>query len=400
VRVVYYTQSAYFASALLLARELSRLVELHLLLEVTPDAWQIGQFDLQRQNLPSALVPADPVLGDSSAARLRRYWQDTASFNLVVHNQRRSLHPASWRVSRQVVQHLDRLAPDVVHIDDESLRLALALPRRSRRPMVLSVHDPEPHSGEHDWRSDLARRLMFGRVARFVLHNRTMAGAFARQYGLRSDRVEVLPLGVYDTDREWPAAERLAEQPTVLFFGRLSPYKGLEVLYRAIPHVLERCPTARFVVAGRPIAGYRPPRPPESARSRVEEIFEHISNARAADLFRRATVVVCPYTDATQSGVVLTAYAFAKPVVGTRVGGMPEYVHHNETGLIVPERHPEALADALVSILSNESLRRRLAEGVSCLSAGDLSWPTIARQTVAVYRDVLSNHRGRTQPAD
>jgi glycosyltransferase involved in cell wall biosynthesis len=94
---------------------------------------------------------------------------------------------------------------------------------------------------------------------------------------------------------------------------------------------------------------------------------------------------VCPYVDATQSGVVMTAYAFDRPVVATRVGGLPEYVHDGQTGLLVAERDPVALAAALVSVLTNASLRDHLGEGIRVARTTEFDWSRAARETVGVY---------------
>ena len=99
-------------------------------------------------------------------------------------------------------------------------------------------------------------------------------------------------------------------------------------------------------------------------------------------------VIVCPYTDASQSGVVLTAYAFGKPVVATRVGGLPEYVEDGVTGLLVPPRNPQALAEALVRLLRDPDTQRTLSQGIRHNEA--LSWESIIKRTISVYEQVLS----------
>src|SRR5207253_8898786 len=105
-------------------------------------------------------------------------------------------------------------------------------------------------------------------------------------------------------------------RPTVLFFGRVSPYKGLDDLYRAAPLIAQQVPGLHIVVAGRPYPGYALPRAPALPNDGcVEVIDRYVSNAELAILFERAHLVVCPYVDATQSGVIMTAFAFDRPVV-------------------------------------------------------------------------------------
>ena len=98
------------------------------------------------------------------------------------------------------------------------------------------------------------------------------------------------------------------------------------------------------------------------------------NSARLVELCQRAAVVACPYVDASQSGVVLTAFALGTPVVTSAVGGLPEYVEHGETGLLVPPGDSEALARALTLVLEDRGLRARLRSGIACRLEGDLGW--------------------------
>ncbi len=420
VRVVYYTHTAFFEVAASIVRELARSAEVHLLLEVAPSAWRLAGFDATARRLPAGLAPADDVLGDAFPPAVRAYWSGAASFHLVAHAERRSLHPSTVRIGRRVLDFVRATRADVLHIDDVDVspRLSLALPFARSLPIVLSVHDPVPHSGEHGWRKRLARRLAYPRARRFVLHNRSMVDAFRRAHGVAPDDVSVAPLGLLEIFREWrsaaPAAARppvppplvgesrpapapqppgappaTSHPPTILFFGRISPYKGLDVLYRALPQVAERVPGVRVVVAGQPIDGYTPPTPPLlPPPARVATHFDYLPNAHLARLLEEATVVACPYRDATQSGVVLTAYAFDRPVVASAVGGLPEYVVDGETGVLVPPGDDAALADALVGTLERATRARDGGMGVLDRARRAWSWDRTAATLMDAYREV------------
>src|ERR1051325_6929090 len=116
-------------------------------------------------------------------------------------------------------------------------------------------------------------------------------------------RVAVAPRGAHDTLRAGedgrPAPPGVP--PTILCFGRLGPYKGLETLYSAAPLVARQVPDVRFIVAGKPVAGDELPRPPTLPFPAALEVQEgNIPNARLAQLLGAATVVACPYHEATQ----------------------------------------------------------------------------------------------------
>ncbi len=388
MRIVYYTRPSFFDSSLPFVRALSRKAELHLLLEVAPESWKSGNLNMASPGLRGGIHPAEPILRTAFPDAVRQFWQDTASFNLVVHASTRGLHPATWRVGFEAGRHIHALHPDVVHLDDISLRLLGSMPFLARVPLVVSIHDAEAHSGEANWRAEAARRLLFALSRTFILHNEVLVSRFRERYHVSSRRVAVVPLGVYEATPAWADGIRIAPEPrTILFFGRLSRYKGLEDLYMAAPEIARRVPGVRIVVAGRPIAGYRPPIPPELPNGgRIDAHEAYISNEHLCEFFRQATVVVCPYRDATQSGVVLTAYAFGKPVVATATGGLPEYIDEGRTGLLVPPRNPPALARALIAILTDTELQARLASGMARIHTGPLDWDGIVERHLTLYR--------------
>jgi glycosyltransferase involved in cell wall biosynthesis len=340
--------------------------------------------------MPPGLVPGDECLGDAVPDAVRAYWQAAASFHLVVHPSRRSLHAASWMVSRQVFRFAAERRADVLHIDDVDVspRLSIALPFASTPPIVLSAHDPEPHSGERNWRKALARRIAYPRASRFVLYNAAMRESFAARYAIAPERVVTTKLGVYDVFRDWGMEPVEPQAPTVLFFGRISPYKGLDVFYQAARLVAARVAGVRFVVAGRPVDGYAPPPPPHLDGAGFEIISRYLSNKEVAGLFRRATVVVCPYRDATQSGVVLTAFAFGVPVIATRAGGLPEYVTHERTGLLVDVDDSQGVADATCRILLETDFTAQLRQHIANAAVDTLSWRATADALVHTYASV------------
>lgn len=385
MRVLFYTHPFFLEPALHFARELSQRCELHLMLELTPRS--LGSLLATTPvGLPTGLTDADRVMASAFPPGVRSYWSGASSFRLAVYGNPRTVHPATVPTSLRVLQAIDRLEPDVVHFDDGSLRLAMAFPWLPRIAL-MNVHDPIPHGGDVNRRVELGRRLVTRRVERYRLHCEVFRAPFAARSGIPSTRIDVAPLGVYDVMREWARGAVKRASRTVLFAGRIAPYKGLDVLYAAAPRVAERVADVRFVVAGRAIDGYEPPQPPPLPNGgRIEVIAGHVANDRLARLHAEATVVACPYRDASQSGVILTAYAFGTPVIASAVGGLPEYVEDGTNGLLVPAGDADALAEAIVQVLTDEVIRERLQEGAAAARDGRLGWPRIADLVLESYR--------------
>lgn len=278
--------------------------------------------------------------------------------------------------------------PDVVHLQGGHLWFNLALPALGRLPLVVEVHDLEHHPGDADsaktpeWIMDRA----FRRADRVVLHAERLR-PLATDHGVAPERVDVVPLVAPPIGVAAPVA---SASPTVLFFGRIWRYKGLETLIEAEPALVEQVPEVRIVIAGRgeSLDGYR-------ARMRDPDRYEVIERWIPDDerdaLFARADVVVLPYLEASQSGVVPIAYAHSTPVVCTDVGGLPEVVEHGRTGLVVPSGDAGALADALATLLNDRELRERMGSAALTKLDADMAPRAVARQFLDVYERALAD---------
>jgi glycosyltransferase involved in cell wall biosynthesis len=203
-----------------------------------------------------------------------------------------------------------------------------------------------------------------------------------------SQKVHVIPMLALGEDR---ASIRVQEDDNmILFFGRIWEYKGLEYLIRAEPLITSQVPDVKIVIAGRgeDFSRYR--------RLMVHpEQFtiynEYISDEKREELFRQASVVALPYIDASQSAVIPIAYTFAKPVVATRVGGLPELVDHGQTGYLVPPRDERALAEALVRLLQDKNLRHQLGANAKQKIDTECAPSIVASKTLEVYQRAVKN---------
>jgi len=179
----------------------------------------------------------------------------------------------------------------------------------------------------------------------------------------------------------------LPEQPSLLFFGRLAPYKGLDLLLDAMPRVWERLPDLRLTIAGRGEL----PRHQVLRDGRVEAAVGHVPDSSVAELFAAATCVVLPYRQASQSAVGALALQHGRAVVATAVGALPELVTER-VGRVVPPGEPGELANAVVEVVGTPGLAEQLGRaGV----AGSVSWDRVAEMTMKAYARHLP---GRAPP--
>jgi glycosyltransferase involved in cell wall biosynthesis len=257
------------------------------------------------------------------------------------------------------------------------------------RPRVMTAHyvlPPQPT------RRQLAgARRAFGAMDAVVAHSEHGAQRLRDQVGLDPGRVRVIHHGAFDyltrlpDEKPLPFELEAAEGPVILFFGLLRPYKGIDTLLDAF----RRIEGAELWVVGNPRMELEPLRHlAAEAPGRVRFLTRFVEDAEIPALMRRADVVVLPYRDAEHSGVLYAALAFGKPLVLSAVGGFPEVAEQGAARLVPPE-DPTALAAELAELVDDESARAELGKAAAAAAGGSYSWDEAARQTLALYRELL-----------
>ena len=253
----------------------------------------------------------------------------------------------------------------------------------SGRPVILTAHDVlprEPRPGQLR-----AQRRLYERVDAVVVHSAHGRARLTEALGIDPARVHVVPHGAFShltrqpEERPLPPELAAVEGPVVLCFGLMRPYKGIDVLLEAWRGVHG----AELWIVGMPRMDLAPLR--AAAPPGVRFVPRFVTDAEIPAYFRRADLVVLPYREIDQSGVLFTALAFGRPLLLSAVGGFPEVA---ETGAaeLVPPGDAGALHAALVRLLGDEDARERLAAAARAAAAGPYSWDRAAAATLAVYR--------------
>ena len=296
-----------------------------------------------------------------------------------------------WFSVRELLKRIDEFKPDVVHFQQGHLWFNFALPTlRKRYPLVITVHDPRHHAGDKvskktpQWVMDYG----FRQAHHAIVHGEALASQVHSLFSIAESDIHVIPHLAMGTAFE---SEVRDEDPnSILFFGRIYDYKGLDYLIQAQPLVNARIPDAKFVIGGR---GDDFDRYQDMMQdpTRFEVHNRWISDEERGDLFQQSAVVVLPYTEATQSGVVPVAYNYSKPVIATDVGALSECVEDGVTGMLVPPRDVEALADAIVNMLSDDDLRYTMGKAGRAKIDNELSPRVVAAQTAKAYGDAYND---------
>lgn len=291
--------------------------------------------------------------------------------------------PSAWRALRRA----RGLRPDVAHVQWLPLpRLDRHWVRRLARdvPTVFTAHDVLPRRSAEQVDTWLG---IFRTVAHVVVHSErardTLAGL-----GVEQGRITVIDHPVFD-DPGGPAPSP-PNGTTLLFFGLIREYKGLDVLLRALPEIVRRVPEARLVVAGDPIDPVEPLRSLATElgiEERVEWRLRFVPREEIAPLMAAATVAVLPYRQIDASGVLADALGHGRPAVVSDLGQVGETVRRFGAGATVPPEDPAALAAACARLLGDREALAAAFAGVERARAA-LTWDAAAEAHERLYESI------------
>jgi glycosyltransferase involved in cell wall biosynthesis len=272
----------------------------------------------------------------------------------------------------QLWRELHRWGPQIVHVhENHDPRLLAAT---TGYTTVFTVHDPVEHLGARSFtRTETwIFKQWFRRSERLVVHGQALADELAPAVGRA--RIVVIPHGT------WPRSAPLPppQSRTVLLFGRLEQYKGVEVLVEAMRIVWERRPDVKLVVAGTgPAARFVPAEPRISLHAR------YISEEEVGQLLAAASLVVLPYTQASQSGVGLLAVGEGVPLVVSDLGALPDLAY--DPSFVCEHGDPQALADTIIRHVDDGADVR---DAVLMHARSHFSWDHVARLSTDMYREL------------
>ena len=305
----------------------------------------------------------------------------------------------------RLLRRLRRERPDVIHFQ------WLPLPVLDRRflpafarvaPLVLTVHDTNPFNGDPS--ASLQGRGFFaalGGFSRLIVHT-AQGRERLEAAGLPRSRLAVLPHGAL-LDAPLRDADPMTGTMTFLLFGKIKPYKGVDVMMEAFAAVPERLRNgAALRVVGKSYMDLAPlhalaERLGIADQVRIEPRF--VDDAEIPALFAPGTVAVFPYREIEASGVLSMALACGRPVLASRLGNFAETLEDGVQGALVPPGDAAALSAAMARLLADCAQAASCAAAARCLAGEGTGWDEIGRMTAALYAEVMPGPAATVTPA-
>ena len=273
--------------------------------------------------------------------------------------------------------------------------------------LVLTAHNvnARKRDARDSFLNRLSLRIQYTLSDHVFVHSKRLKTELVSDFCLREDKVSVIPFGINNTvpNTAFSAAEAKRQlgisehDKTLLFFGNVAPYKGLEYLVAAFAKILKKESNYRLIIAGRPKGGERYWQDIEQMitrlgiKERIVQKIEYVPDEQTELYFKAADVLILPYTRVFQSGVLFLGYAFGLPAIATDVGALRDDVIEGETGFLCRAGDPDDLADTIHAYFASdlyENLETRRNQ-IQHLANERNSWVKVAEILGAVYRKML-----------
>ena len=267
--------------------------------------------------------------------------------------------------------------------------------------LVFTIHDVLPHTFYTKHFTRVEKKILgfiYSRADQLIVHSKTNQRQLLTLFPINPEKVTVIPHGQYSQKAFTPLAFSkeeakkkfglYSEGKIILFFGHIRKDKGLDILLRAFQGVIKKKPQTYLIIAGLPLQGesfenYNRLIYKLGIEQNVLYFIQYIPTEHIPRFFLPADIVCLPYTRVfSQSGVLHLAQGFGKAVVVTNVGGMAEVVQHASTGLVVPPKNSHKLQEALLYLLENPYLCRKMGQEALKKSNKEYSWQNIAVNTL------------------
>jgi len=305
-------------------------------------------------------------------------------------------------LKRTLMHKLSGIKPDVVHlVFEHRFPFYYAKIARDQYPFVVTIHEPKavPNrdpiaNGMVTILQYLNNSLLVRNADKIIVHSSKLRNT-RLLVTLPQAKIAVVQIGTFNfLSRN---RTNTTESNKLLFFGRIAHYKGLEYLIAAAKMARSSVPDLTVTIAGEgDLSKYRKF---IGGENWFEIINKYVPDDEVPGLFGKSAILILPYSDGSQTGLISLAGSFGKPVIATDVGNFNEMVDNGITGLVIPPGDLSALSNAIITLIENPQLRHEMGENAKLkFNCSQFSWETIAERTQNIYQQAISLHNSKSGP--
>lgn len=244
---------------------------------------------------------------------------------------------------------------------------------------IKIIHDVNPHVGERSILHKLLNKWDIHTSDKWIVLTQDSKRKLQRK-GVNPMKIEVIPHAHFGFYNKCPLLNNYNHKINyrIGFFGRIQKYKGIEILFQSYQQVLREVPQLKLLVAG---SGKIDCKIPEG----VELYNRWIADNEVANLLAEVDIVVLPYIDASQSGVIPLAFSLGKPVIATDVGGLSEQVP-STCGILVPPNSVGRLSESIIYLYNNPDKILKLGVSAYEYAYDHLDWKYSAKSLISMIQ--------------
>ncbi|MCS7299760.1 MAG: glycosyltransferase family 4 protein [Spirochaetia bacterium] len=311
----------------------------------------------------------------------------------------------------RTIHRIIRFKPDIVHfndgVDNVSI-LMLIIFLFSKVRIVTTFHDVIIHPGDENLKKIVVRYILRRKSRKIFVHGKVLKEEFVRKYKVSDDFVVSIVMGNHNSSlfeyysKDSGNVVKDKNTLNILFFGWIAPRKGVDILLEAVLELVEEgYKNLKLIVAGKVGSGFGYNELVDrinklSGDERLKDIVEmrlrYIPWNEGGQLYKWADVVVLPYTEISQSGVVGIAYHFSKPVIATNLGALPEIVEDKRTGLLIDGSSvhsiKEGIKSSIIFLLNNPQKIEEFGKNAKNFVETEMNWDRIVNTIINSYSEL------------
>ena len=246
MKIVYFSQLPFTDNDFPLIRAFQQQgIDVYYYIQINSFRLRAGLIDIKEQ------IPINGIFKASEYQEFLMYKDYIDLDKIFVVNSTKSLglHPKTILLYLKLVKHIKSFRANIIHITWPLMGIKLLL-YAFRKKIVLTLHDPFPHSGKESLKFELYRRLSIALIDRIVMLNNRNVRMFCEYYNYPFSKILVTQMGEFDYMRNVKCLSETKDKPYILFFGYISQYKGVEILLESMKYIHEKYANIKLVVAG------------------------------------------------------------------------------------------------------------------------------------------------------
>ncbi len=292
----------------------------------------------------------------------------------------------------RTISKIYQFDPHIIHLLFSYPWFTATIPLLANKfQFAQTLHDITPHHGEESLRNYLSIKTSVRYADPVFVHGTYQFNLACKLYPDIKERLVRIFHGHFNTLN--PSRKDLPEpeDATFLFFGRILQYKGLNIALKALEILIKKYPEAKMIIAGEGSIKTEMPMI-QRLQNHLEIYNRRINDEALKKIMQRSLAVLAPYTHASASGMVTTSYAFCKPVIGSRIGGLIEMIIQDKTGWLFETKNPQDLAICMKKAVSDKARTIAMGRNARKYVTINRDWDDITEKCLNAYRNVLNRN--------